>query len=90
VEAATWTRQAAEQGLPKAQLYLGHMHHVGDGVPQDYVQAYTWFILAAAQGEERAFKSKDELRLAMTSEQVAEARKLAAELQERIELSNNR
>ena len=47
--------------FPKAQLYLGHMYHMGEGVPQDYVQAYTWFILAAAQGEERAFKLKDEL-----------------------------
>lgn len=40
--------------------------------------------------KKRAFKLKDELRLAMTSEQVAEAQKLAVEFQERIELSNNR
>lgn len=83
-------RRAADQGHASAQFTLGGMYAKGEGVLEDYVQAYTWFILAAAQGEERAFKLKDELRLAMTSEQVAEAQKLAAELQERIELSNYR
>lgn len=90
VEAATWTRQAAEQGLAKAQLRLGHMYRVAEGVPEDYVQAYAWYILAAARGEEHGFKLKDELRPKMSAEQVSEAQKLAAELSERIEPSNNR
>ena len=31
----------------------------GDGVPQDYVQAYMWFNLSAAQGKEDAIYNRD-------------------------------
>ena len=61
------------------------MYAKGEGVPEDYVKAYAWFNLAAAQGAEDAIKNKDLLRPRMTAEQVAEAQKLAAELFKRIE-----
>ena len=83
-------RQAAEQGDASAQFTLGGMYANGEGVLEDYVQAYAWYILAAAQGEEHAFKLKDELRPKMSTEQVSEAQKLAAKLSERIETSNYR
>ena len=77
-------RRAAEQGDARAQYTLGDMYAKGEGVLEDYVQAYAWTILAVAQGHERAIKAKDLLRKEMTAEQVAEAQKLAAELQKRI------
>ena len=48
-------RQKAEQGGADAQHFLGLMYYLGDGVPQDYVQAHKWYNLAAS-------KSNDEHR----------------------------
>jgi len=47
------------------------------GVPQDDVLAYMWFNLAAARGEKYAGDLRDDLAQHMTSEQIAEAQKLA-------------
>ena len=66
-------RQAAEQGHAIAQITLGDMYVKGEGVLEDYVQAYAWFILAAAQGEEQAFQLKEDLRPMMSTEQITEA-----------------
>ena len=54
VEAAKWMRKAADQGDSTAQESLGLMYHRGDGVPQDYVLAHMWSILAVAQGAKPA------------------------------------
>ena len=43
-------RLAAEQGLANAQVNLGYMYAIGQGVEQDNVLAHMWFSLAAAQG----------------------------------------
>ena len=56
-------------------------------MPEDYVKAYAWLNLAAAQGNERASELKDLLRPEMSTEQVAEAQQLAGELFKRIESS---
>ena len=59
------------------------------GVPVDWVKAYAWLSLAAAQGDEDAVKFKVQLRPKMTTEQVAESEKLAAALRARIEASES-
>ena len=41
-EAVRWHRLAAEQGHANAQASLGATYFVGNGVPQDYVQAHKW------------------------------------------------
>ena len=89
-EAVNWYRKAAEQGYAGAQYNLGRMYANGEGVPEDYVKAYAWFNLAAAQGNERASELKDELRPRMTTDQVAKAQELAAELFNRIESSKSK
>ncbi len=59
------------------------MYGTGEGVPQDYVQAYLWFNLAASRstGEDResAVSARDRVRAKMTAEQVADAQRLARE-----------
>jgi TPR repeat protein len=40
----------AEQGLADAQFNLGIMYANGQGVPQDYAAAMTWYRKAAEQG----------------------------------------
>lgn len=53
--------------------------NVGQGVPQDYVQAHMWFNLAAASGGGKAQVGRDRIAKKMTRTQVAEAQKLARE-----------
>ena len=85
------TRAAAEQDPARALRSLGLGCESGeDGVPKDYVKAYAWYILAAAQGNEEASELKDSLREKMTTAQVAEAEELAAEIRDRIESSKSK
>jgi len=55
------------------------MYERGDGVPQDYVQAYMWYHLGAANGATRGAALRDALAKQMTPDQIAEAQKLARE-----------
>ncbi len=60
------------------------MYSNGRGVPQDYVQAYMWYNLAASRlppGEKRdiAVKSRDDVAEKMNPAQISEAQKLARE-----------
>jgi TPR repeat protein len=77
-EAANWYRKAAEQGNADAQATLGFRYEQGQGVPQDYVLAHMWLGLAAAKGYPCADK-RDNLASKMTTEQIAEAKRLARE-----------
>jgi TPR repeat protein len=45
-EAAKWLRKAAEQGVGNAQMQLGKLYLDGNGVKQDYEEAYFWILLA--------------------------------------------
>ena len=40
----------ANQGNPDAQLQLGRLYYNGEGVRQDYAEAFKWFKLSADQG----------------------------------------
>ncbi len=82
-EAAKWYRMAAEQGHAGAQFVLGSMYANGQGVPQDYVAAHMWFDLSAARGDEKALAVRDTVAGHMTSDQIAEAQRLAREWTEK-------
>ncbi len=78
----------AEQGVALAQFNLGIRYDQSRGVPKDDVQAYMWFNLAAAQGDEDAAftdgrredaELRDKLAKSMTPDQIAEAQKLSRE-----------
>ncbi len=69
----------AEQGFASSQFNLGLMYARGQGVAQDYVQAYRWYTLAAGQGDDLAGKFKDYLGESMTLHQLAEAQRQARE-----------
>jgi len=73
------TRASAEQRNPIAQYNLGYAYANGFGVPEDYVLAYMWANLAAAQGNEIAQDNKDIIEERMTREQIAEAQRLSTE-----------
>ncbi len=50
---AEW-RPLAEQGLAEAQYNMGLMYDEGQGVSQDYKEAFKWYILSAEQGDVKA------------------------------------
>jgi hypothetical protein len=67
-----------------AQASLGAMYADGRSLPQDYVQAYMWFNLAASGASDAnirgtAVKARDTLGAKMTPTQIAEAQRLATE-----------
>jgi TPR repeat protein len=76
-------RRAAEQGEAAAQDHLGHLYARGEETPQDYVQGYLWIYLGASHSSgdaRRKFASgRDRLAREMTTQQVAEAQRLARE-----------
>jgi TPR repeat protein len=72
---------AADAGDATAQDSLGVMYLNGEGVPRDYVAAYTWFNIAAAtvpasdEGwHARLDRFRDTIAGDMTPAQVEEAR----------------
>ena len=83
-EAVKWYRKAAEQGNRGGQLNLGASYANAKGVPLDYVRAYAWCSLAAAQGVRPAMQCTRDLRGTMTPAQIAEAEELSVSLPKRI------
>ena len=78
-QAFNWYLKAAKQGYADAENNVGFAYENGQGVPQDYVQAYMWFDLAAAQNVTAAASFRDSLELLMTPEQLAQAQQLATQ-----------
>ena len=54
------------------------MYRKGQGVSQDYVEAYKWASLAASQGYVKAIKGRHAVVSEMT-DQIAEAKSVARE-----------
>lgn len=63
----------------RAQLNLGTLYAMGQGVPEDKVRAYLWFSLAAAGGDPAAPNYRNRVAQEMTPAEIAEAQKLARE-----------
>jgi uncharacterized protein len=84
-EASQWFRKAAEQGNADAQFDLGVMYASGHGVRRDPVSAYKWWVLAKADSSltgdayDWSANRMKESASRMTAEQVARARREAAE-----------
>ena len=72
-------RRAAEGGLGAAQRRLGALYEYGEGVPRDYLLAYMWHNLAAAQGDRLSRRGRDDLEERLTTEQIAEAQRMSRE-----------
>lgn len=82
-EAVAWWRKSADLGYADAMFFLGSCYANGKGVPPDDVHAYMWLSLAASKEESRlAFCER--VRKRMSSGQVSEAQKMAAEYSEKM------
>ena len=78
-EAAKWYRQAAINGDELAPFKLGLLYLEGNGVPKDLVQALMWLELSPQRGYPEQKKIRDTCDKELTSEQIAEAKRLARE-----------
>ena len=67
----------AGQGNGRAQVFLGRMYYLGEGVPRDYVKSYAWLTLAEPQEPESAGYFLKKLRSAMSSAEIDKAKELA-------------
>ncbi len=81
-ESSKWYERAAVQGDGQAQYNLGLAYARGEGVTQDVVKAHMWFNLSAARltdprGRAAATKNRDQVAGEMSSDQLAQAQKLA-------------
>jgi TPR repeat protein len=79
VQAVHWYKLAAEKGIVNAQISLGYMYKLGEGVGQNFVYAHVWYNLASAQGNHEAAEARQDVAKKMTSQQIAEAQKIARE-----------
>ena len=79
--------ETSSGGLEAFFLYDGHSNFSqvnGVGAPTDYVRAYAWLNLAAAQEFHASEKNRNSRRNIMTTEQIARAQELSATLFARI------
>jgi localization factor PodJL len=72
-----WFRKAAQRGLADSQFNLGVLCARGLGTDKSYAEAYKWFALAAAQGDEEAAKKRDEVAAALDASALAAAQQAA-------------
>jgi uncharacterized protein len=70
---------ASLTGAPDALFELGMLYATGRDVAADLVVAHKWLNLSASRGNPAALTYRVELAREMSSEQIAEAQKLARE-----------
>ena len=84
-QAVAWFQKSADQGDARAQRNLGFIYRDGQGVAQDYAEAHKWLNLAAARAlptlQSTYAEPRDALAEEMTSAQLTEAQKRAADWQ---------
>jgi hypothetical protein len=79
LKAMTWYLLSADNDFPRAQFALGFMYMNAIGVDKNDVQALRWFRICERHAGfgYSAGKSADLVKRKMTSEQIAEAERLA-------------
>jgi DNA-binding NarL/FixJ family response regulator len=76
-----WHEKAAEQGMPHAQLALGHMYAQGKQVAKDPVTAYMWYLVSEqtmVEMKDGLSNAKRRLAESLTTEEILEAQKKAS------------
>lgn len=90
--AMEWYKKSAQAEYIPAQVRMAEMYVKGEGVPQDYVEAYKWFYMAGmfnASGEPRLRGSirgqRQALAQKMKPEQITQAREEISVLLKKID-----
>ena len=72
------TSKMSPSQIGRARLNVGRMYAKGIGTNQDYVAAFTWFVLAEAAGDLRAKGEQSRLAGLMRSQEMARAQSRAS------------
>jgi localization factor PodJL len=75
--AAQWFKKAAEYGVRDSQYNLAVLLARGLGVPQNFVAAYMWFSVVAAQGDDDAARKRDDVGARLNANELAAAKAMA-------------
>lgn len=85
-KAADWLRRSAEQGYAPAQTSLGILYAAGQGVQQDFAEAFAWLSLAEEFGpNELAAESKRKVLKYLTPEELTRGLDLTDAYRDRME-----
>lgn len=79
VSAEQTMQRASSEQSGEALYDLGMLYSTGQGVSLDYIEAHKWFNLAALRGNEAARDWRGEISRQMSTDQIAEAQRLARE-----------
>ena len=79
-----WVKTQAERGSSESQFLLAQMYYLGVAVPQNYVDAYVWYSLAAAAGDSIAMSSRNHVASLMSQGQIEKGQLKSRELFERL------
>ena len=80
--------KAAEQGDPEEQFKLGMCYSKGEGVLEDIVEAYKWFLLAGAYGAAKASDMRGRLVAKISAEQIIEAQERVTKWRQKFKQSH--
>ncbi len=69
--------ELSKGGSSISQYYLGLMYFGGMGVLQDFRHAHMWLNIASSRGHKKARTQLEKLTQKMTTDELAEAQKLA-------------
>jgi localization factor PodJL len=75
--AAQWFKKAAEYGVRDSQYNLAVLLARGLGVRQNFVAAYMWFSIVAAQGDNDAARKRDDVGARLNANELAAAKAMA-------------
>jgi TPR repeat protein len=77
-----WYMQSAKHGYRRAQHRLGTMYARGTGVTRNYIKAYAWCKVSAAQHSRRAILKLRKIEPCLSADQISHARKLSKQYYE--------
>ncbi len=76
--AASWFEKAADRGVVDSQFNLGVLFESGQGVPQNLVDAYVWYSIAASQGDQFARERRDIIKANISEADLTRANERAS------------
>jgi len=76
-ERLRWVKLSAEKGYAPSANLLASMYETGDGVPQNYMRAYVWYSVFAAQGGIFAPGDRDRIGSTLSPQDLSKAQALA-------------
>ena len=86
-DALTLFRSSALLGNTNAQALLGASYHSGEGAPQNFEQAYIWYSLAAANGDEEAAALREVVAKQLDKQALSRVQKESLALYDQINSS---